>query len=163
MKAVVGLGVVVSLAAAAIGYAATSNDPISTIGEAQHTVYADAIQLRFGELIASDAGHVRLSERAKALANQRVRMTGYVAKLELPPEGAFYLTAHPVTGDESGAGTSDLPLDSVLVEASTLARNAVQSIEGPVEVTGQLALAPAEDSQGRVHRIRLLLDSAISR
>lgn len=162
MKAIVGLGVLVSLAAAAIGYAATTNEQTSTIREAKHAVDPDAVPLSFGELISSVSGHVRLSEKAKGLAHQRIRMIGYVAKLELPPDGAFYLTARPVTGDESGAGTGDLPLNAVLVEASSLAKNALEAIEGPIEVTGRLELSPAEDSQGRVHRIRLLLDSAIS-
>jgi hypothetical protein len=41
-------------------------------------------------------------------------MVGFMAELELPLRGAFFLTPRPLHGDEAGGGTAELPLDAAL-------------------------------------------------
>jgi hypothetical protein len=98
------------------------------------------------------------SPRALALAGQRVRLVGHMARMEEPPEGAFYLVATPVTCDEGGGGTADLPPDAVRVEVRSAAGAPVRWLAGPIEVTGRLEVGAAVDAAGRTSWFRLLLD-----
>jgi hypothetical protein len=163
MKAVVGLGVLALMAAAAVGVAATSKDREVSKSLAPGDPLRQAEPFAVRELVESGDGTLRLADKAKRLSSRRVRMAGYMANLELPPRGGFYLTAHPVHGDESGAGTGDLPLDAVLVLSRSVGDAPIEPIAGPVEVMGILELGPQEDSEGRPNWIRLRLDQASSR
>lgn len=98
------------------------------------------------------------SARATRLAGKRVRMVGFMAHMELPPKGAFYLVPRPVHADEAGGGTADLPPQTVLVISRSAAGRQVPHIEGAVEVTGTLELGNRADEEGRVSAIRLVLD-----
>ena len=63
-----------------------------------------------------------LPERVARLAGQPVRIVGYMAHfLEDPPKGMFYLCPLPVSLDEGGAGTGDLPPDHIRVSVPALA------------------------------------------
>src|SRR5688572_16202990 len=74
----------------------------------------DAERLELRELL--DPGPVlRPSAKATSLTGKRVRMVGYMAQMELPPKGGFYLVPRPLHADEAGGGTADLPPQSVLV------------------------------------------------
>jgi hypothetical protein len=114
--------------------------------------------LSFLELIDSEGSQLKLSNRAQQLAGHRVHINGFVAQLEIPPKGGFYLTPQPVHGDESGAGTGDLPLESILVLSDAVPANALNEVSGPVQVTGVLELGQREDSEGRSNWIRIRLD-----
>lgn len=96
--------------------------------------------------------------KATRLVGKRVRMVGFMARMEISPTGAFYLVPRQVHSDEAGGGTADLPPQSVLVISPSAAGQRVPHIEGPVEVTGTLELGNRADEDGRVSAIRLILD-----
>jgi len=115
--------------------------------------------LSFSEFFESGSRELKPSATLLSLNGRRVRMVGYMAQMEMPPEGAFYLTPHPVSCDEEGAGTSDLPISSVRVVVRSAKGKAISFIPSPVEVTGVLELGYQADEEGRVSAIRLILDN----
>jgi len=118
-----------------------------------------AQRLDFGEFFEPGAG-LHPSPGLRSLAGQRVRLVGFMAQLELPPRGAFYLVPRPVRCDESGAGTADLPPESVLVLSASSAGRVVPFLAGALELTGTLELGNQPDSEGRVSAFRLRLDAS---
>jgi hypothetical protein len=101
---------------------------------------------------------LRPSAKATRLVGKRVRMVGFMARMEVPPKGGFYLVPRPVHADEGGGGTADLPPQSVLVVSRSAAGQELPHIEGAVEVIGTLELGNRADEDGRVSAIRLVLD-----
>jgi len=83
-------------------------------------------------------------------------MVGFMAHLEQAPADAFYLTKRPVSCDEMGAGTGDLPVDSVRVNIVP-APKGVAFVPGPIEVSGVLEVGRREETDGAVSHIRLVL------
>jgi hypothetical protein len=115
--------------------------------------------LEFAEFFEPGAG-LRPSQKLRSLAGQRVRLVGFMAQLELPPTGAFYLVPRPVRCDEGGAGTADLPPETVLVLSASSAGQVVPFLSGALELTGTLELGNQPDSEGRVSAFRLRLDAS---
>jgi hypothetical protein len=101
---------------------------------------------------------LRPSAKAVALAGKRVRLVGFMADMEEPMRGAIYLVPRPIRLDESGAGTGDLPLESVLVELTGAEGREIPHVEGALEATGVLEVGNRADDQGRVSNFRLRLD-----
>jgi hypothetical protein len=101
----------------------------------------------------------RLSARIRSLNGQRVRLVGFMAQMEEPPVGAFYLVPHPLFCDEGGGGTGDLPLDAVRVLVRSSPDVPIRFIPGPLEVTGVLRVGNRADDEGRVSALELVLDS----
>lgn len=126
---------------------------------AKKTLAPAADQLAFSEFFAPGA-QLKPSEKLRALAGKRVRLVGFMAQLELPPTGAFYLVPRPLHCDESGGGTADLPPESVLVLSTASAGKVVPFLEGALELTGTFELGNAPDSEGRVAAFRLRLDAS---
>jgi hypothetical protein len=118
----------------------------------------EAQRLEFREFFAPGAG-LALTRKLRALSGQRVRLVGFMAQLELPPRGAFYLVPRPVRCDESGGGTADLPPESVLVISASSAGQAVPFLAGALEVAGVLEVGNQPDSEGRVSAFQLRLDA----
>jgi hypothetical protein len=118
----------------------------------------NAEPLAFGELFVASARELRPSPRLQALAGHRVRLTGFMVKMEDPPRGAFYLAPRPVDCDESGAGTGDLPPEVVRVVVRSSPEEVLPWVPRPLEVTGVLELGPQPDGAGRVSAIRIVLD-----
>lgn len=114
--------------------------------------------LRHGELLAPGPV-LEPSARATSLNGKRVRMVGFMAQMEMPPRGAFYLVPRPLHVDEAGGGTADLPPQSVLVVSRSVAGQAVPFIPGALEVSGVLEIGNRADEHGHVSAIRLILDS----
>jgi hypothetical protein len=114
--------------------------------------------LRFQEFFESSPSALRPSARLHALVGRRVRLVGYMARMESPPKGGFFLCASPVLATEAGGGTADLPPDAVLVVVRSAAGRELAHIPRPLEVTGVLELGPAVDADGRLSRIRVVLD-----
>jgi hypothetical protein len=85
-------------------------------------------------------------------------MIGFMAHLEQPPQGVFYLCARPIEVDEAGGGTADLPVDAVRVVVRSAAGRSVAPIGRAVEVTGKLDIGARVESDGSVSHIRLLLE-----
>ncbi|MFL5273994.1 MAG: hypothetical protein ACJ79E_18195 [Anaeromyxobacteraceae bacterium] len=120
----------------------------------------DPAPLRWQELIEpAPGGRATISRKLCALDGRRVRIVGFMAQLEDAPRGAFYLASRPVTGDESGGGTADLPPDAIRVTVRALASAEVPHLAGAIEVIGVLQLGPEVDDEGRVSRIRIVLDA----
>ena len=118
-----------------------------------------AQRLEFAEFFEPGAG-LHPSQKVRSLVGQRVRLVGFMAQLELPPTGAFYLVPRPLHCDESGGGTADLPPESVLVLSTASAGKVVPFLEGALELTGTFELGNAPDSEGRVAAFRLRLDAS---
>lgn len=120
-------------------------------------VAAFAPALEFRELL--DTGPtLRPSAKALAHAGKRVRLVGFMADMEEPMHGAVYLVPRPIHLDESGAGTGDLPLESVLIEVPGGDGRAIPHAEGALEAIGVLEVGNRADDQGRVSNFRLRLD-----
>lgn len=100
---------------------------------------------------------LRPSARLLSLAGQRVRIVGYMAQAEEPPVGGFYLCPFPLLTTEAGAGTADLPPQTVFVVVRSAKGRALAHRPGPLEVTGLLQLA---DTAGDAAPwpIRIVLD-----
>lgn len=119
-----------------------------------------AESIAFSEFFVPSPRELRPSPRLRALEGRRVRLTGFMVRMEDPPKGAFYLAARPIACDESGAGTGDLPPEAVRVAVRSSPGATVPWVPRPLEVTGVLELGPQADESGRVSSIRLVLDRA---
>lgn len=100
------------------------------------------------------------SVRALALDGKRVRLVGYMARMEDPPRGGFYLVPRPLFCDESGGGTGDLPPASVLVQGAAADDTVVPFAPGALAVTGIFEVGNRAGADGRVSSFRLRLDGA---
>ena len=114
--------------------------------------------LAFVELLESSPRALVPTAKLTSLVGHRVTMIGYMAQLETAPRGGFFLVPSPVDGDESGGGTADLPPSAVFVIVPSAAGRSIDTVPGPVRVTGVLELGPREDPDGLLTRIRLHLD-----
>ena len=115
--------------------------------------------LAFSDFFRPASARLQPSDRLLALDGQRVRIQGFMAGMEEGPAGAFYLASRPVSCDEGGAGTGDLPPDAVLVLVPWLAGAEIPFLAGPLEVVGVLHLGAATRPDGAPARIRIVLDS----
>jgi hypothetical protein len=118
-----------------------------------------AVPLSFKQFFTATDRELKPSQKLLTLNGRRVRMEGFIAELEEAPKGAFYLCPHPVTCDEGGAGTGDLPPETVLVIVRSAGKHTVGAIKRPVQVTGVLEISSKPDSEGRTAPIRLYLDA----
>jgi hypothetical protein len=62
--------------------------------------------LKFSDSFEISGSQLRPSSRLVSLRGRRVRIAGYMARMEEPLEGAFYVCPRPVYCDESGGGTA---------------------------------------------------------
>lgn len=99
------------------------------------------------------------SAKLLGLNGKRVRMVGFMAQLENPLKGAFYLCPRPIYGDESGGGTADLPVEHVRVIVSSAREKEIVFIPRLIEVVGVLEVGNQVEADGSVSAIRLLLDA----
>jgi hypothetical protein len=116
-----------------------------------------AVEITFADLLAPGPRLVP-SPKLAALAGRHVRLVGFMAELEEPLRGAFYLTARPVRCDEGGGGTGDLPPDSVLVMVRSASDQEIPFYPGAIEVAGVLALGTTAEGEGRPATFRITLD-----
>jgi hypothetical protein len=156
-----GMGLMVG---GAVAVAMARSSTVSRVAvNAPHLVVpkAPASPIEFAELF--DAGpSLKPSAKALALDGKRVRIVGFMAEMEEPLEGAFYLVPRPIKLDESGGGTGDLPLESVLIVVPASEGKMLPQVNGPLEGTGVLEVGNRADGQGRVSNFRLTLDPAAS-
>jgi hypothetical protein len=131
---------------------------LSLLAAALAHVAATATPLDFHEFF--EPSHARLEPTAKLLGlnGKRVRLSGFMVKMELPSKGAFYLAATPVFCDEAGGGTADLPPETVRVTVRSAGGAEVPFMPGPLEVSGVLEVGNQTDEDGRVSSVRLTLD-----
>jgi hypothetical protein len=154
----------IAIAAAGI-YASGRGAPPQSAPEASALATPPALpapdaKLEFRELLTLGQ-KLAPSPKAESFSGRRVSLTGYMAQMELAPKGAFYLASRPVQCDEAGAGTADLPPDSVLVLARALGDKPAPFVPGPLELTGVLDVGNRTDAEGRTSGFRLILDAPL--
>ena len=119
----------------------------------------EATNIEFREFFESDAGKLKPSAKLLGLNGRRARLVGFMAQMEEPPKGAFYLCPKPVYADESGGGDADLPVGSVRVILRSAKEKKIPFIARPIEVTGILEVGAKAEEDGTVSSIRLILDA----
>ncbi len=129
-----------------------------TARETQKKISAKTETLEFREFFEPVAGELKPSAKLLSLNGKHVRLVGFMAQMEEPPRGAFYLCPRPVFCDEGGGGTADLPAETVLVLARSAQGQKIAFIPRALEVTGILEVGHQTDENGRVSTIRLVLD-----
>jgi len=120
-----------------------------------HSLAAEPISI--SQFLDSSAD-LKPSARLLALDGKRVRLVGFMAQMEMPPSGGFYLCPRPVSADESGAGIGDLPVETVFVVMKSAGGGEVPYRPGPLEVTGVLQIRNHADQDGRVTAFQITLD-----
>src|SRR5499426_1185991 len=118
-----------------------------------------AASIEFREFFEANASELKPSAKLLSLNGRRVRLIGFMAQMEQPPSGAFYLCPRPVYADESGGGTADLPIGSVRVIVRSAKGKKVPFIAREIEVTGILEVGARAEEDGTVSAIRLTLDA----
>jgi hypothetical protein len=116
------------------------------------------VALSFDRLVVGTSRELEPSPRLLELHGKRVKLTGFMAKMELPPSGGFYLAALPVSCDEAGGGSADLPPNAVYVVVRSHAGQTVPFTTRPLEVTGTLEVGHRVEPDGRSTHIRITLD-----
>jgi hypothetical protein len=114
--------------------------------------------LEFRDFFERGTSELRPAARLLSLNGKRVRMVGFMAQMEEPPRGAFYLCSRPVFAAEGGAGTGDLPPDAVRVIVRSAKGQQLAFIPRALEVVGLLEVGSQADEDGGVSAIRLILD-----
>lgn len=116
-------------------------------------------RLDLARLYVATPGGAHVAPEVAALDGQRVRVVGYMAKMEdYVPRGSLYLARAPIETEEGGGGTGDLPPGALRVEIPRLADEEIEWVPGPLEVTGVLQVGRAEDDAGRVSWLRVVVD-----
>jgi hypothetical protein len=116
------------------------------------------VALSFDQLVVGSSRELKPSPRLLSLQGKRVKLTGFMAKMEMPPRGGFYLAPRPVTCDEAADGTADLPPNAVYVVVRSHAGEPVAFTPRPLEVTGVLDVGNRVEPDGRSTHIRITLD-----
>ena len=131
----------------------------SAINEVQRPAKSEAASIDFREFFEAGASELKPTEKLLSLNGRRARMVGFMAQMEKAPIGAFYLCPRPVYADESGGGTAELPVGSVLVIVRSAKGKEVPYIAHAIEVTGILEVGARAEEDGTVSAIRLILDA----
>jgi len=116
------------------------------------------VPLAFSELVRPTSKELVPTAKLLSLKGKRVRITGFMAKMEFPSKGGFWLTQSPVTCDEAGAGTGDLPPNANFVVVRSLTGETAPFTPRPLEVTGVLDVGYRAEPDGRATHIRVTLD-----
>ena len=119
---------------------------------------AELPRIAFDEFVDRSTPEPKLSRRLLELSGQRVKLVGFMAKMEVAPKGAFYLSPRPVSCDEEGGGTADLPPEAVFVVVRSSAGKEIPHSPRALEVTGLLDVGYRVGEDDRVTHVRLLLD-----
>ena len=116
------------------------------------------VPLAFSEFFVPSPTALQPSPKLLALGGKRVRLDGYMVKMEEPLLGAFYLTEHPTFCDEEGAGTADLPPACVRIIVRGARDRPLSFVGRPLIVTGILQIGPQTEASGQISHFRLILD-----
>ncbi|MBC8101014.1 MAG: hypothetical protein H7Z41_00315 [Cytophagales bacterium] len=132
--------------------------PASKAAESLKAASPKATPLAFREFFVPTPRELKLSDKVQQLNGKRVQITGFMAHMEAQPKGAFFLCARPVTCDEAGGGTGDLPPETIRVIVRGAKNQTIQSISRPVVVTGLLEIGNRPEADGTTSSLRLILD-----
>ncbi len=116
------------------------------------------VPLAFTEFFIPPPAPLQLSDKMQTLSGKRVKLQGYMVKMENPMAGSFYLTQHPTFCDEEGAGTADLPPACVRVIVRGAKDRPLGFVGRPLIVTGILQVGAQTEADGQVSHFRLILD-----
>lgn len=114
---------------------------------------ATPVDLPMSAMLKESGRGLEATENLRKLDGHRVRLKGFMAQMEEPPKGGFWLVPRPVFQDESGGGTGDLPPNSVYVIVRSSPNKSISYLPGSITVTGTLKLS------NKSPRISLVLDS----
>jgi len=119
---------------------------------------SSATPLSFREFFESGQRELKPSAKLLSLNGKRVRIVGFMAQTEEHFKGGFFLCPRPVDNDEAAGGDADIPPESVFVVLRSAKGKEPAHKPQALIAVGILELGPKEDDQGRVTRIRLILD-----
>ena len=131
--------------------------PASAEGSPRPAKGVPPISLTFADFFEPGAGLIPTSKILMA-SGQRVRMLGFMVRMEKPSERAFFLAPRPLICDEAGGGTADLTPDAVRVDVPWAQAPEIPFVPGPVEVVGTFAVGGHEEDDGRSSTFRITLD-----
>lgn len=114
---------------------------------------AKPIELNLSRLLEPNGRGLTPAKTALQATGKRVRLEGFMALMDEPPQGGFWLCPSQVFQDESGAGSGDLPPNAVFVVVRGAGKKPIAHLAGRLSVTGILAFGPKDP------RITLTLDS----
>ena len=102
---------------------------------------------------------LEVTDKVKQASGQKVRMTGFMVKNELPTQGAFMLAPRPVQMSEHADGdANDLPASVCWVYLDSSQKDwLVPYIPGPVTVEGLFMFKRLEATDGSVAWFHLQL------
>jgi hypothetical protein len=133
--------------------------PVEELAAAERSV-SRIVPLSFRDILDPSPAELKLSSTMLGLDGKRVRIRGFMARMESPQDGAFYLCSRPVVCDESGAGTADLPPDTVRIIVPSPTGKQIPFIAGLLEVTGILRIGNQTDSDNVSSSLRIVTDRA---
>jgi hypothetical protein len=140
--------------------------PAALLAVAAAPAAADTTDLKFRDFFALPVGPKGLapSPRLLALAGQRVRIVGYMARQDEPNAGLMILAPLPVVlGDEDEAYADDLPASALYVHLAEADRaHSVHWMPGLLSVSGVLQVGATREADGRMSFVRLQLDPVLS-
>jgi hypothetical protein len=120
---------------------------------------AGVTDLDFAEFFApvGDRG-LEYGEKLRALDGKPVRIVGYMVRQDTPVAGMLLLAPFPFQLHETEYGLAeDLPATLVHVFVPDRARELVPWTPGLLLLTGDLAIGPREEPDGRISTVRLQL------
>ena len=149
-----------SLVVSTLASGCASSTPDSRTARSEPAAAAET--LRFSEFFVLPVGPRGLEPTAKllGLGGKRVLIEGFVVVEEEPRAGSFLLTPVPVTLADRGDGPADfLPPATLFVHLpDRMHDERARFLGGAWQLTGTLELGAAEEEDGRVSYVRLLLD-----
>ena len=115
----------------------------------------------FGDLLQHPIGPqgLEITQKAKSIHGQNVRLRGYMVKSEEDSIGQFYFAPLPIQLSEHADGpANDLPASAVLVKLDpSQAKWAISHKAGALVLEGTLRIGRHEDAQGTVSWFQLQL------
>lgn len=124
-----------------------------------HALQKQATPLKFDEFFDAKSTELKPTAKIVSLNGKHVCLTGFMAKMDEPPKGYFYLCPTPIFSDEEGGGTADLPPVAVKVIVRSMKNQDITYIPRAVVVTGKFEMGNKTDDNGQVSSFRLILDS----
>ena len=117
--------------------------------------------LHFGDLLQHPIGPhgLEITQKAKSIHGQNVRLRGYMVNSEEDSIGQFYFAPLPIQLSEHADGpANDLPASAVLVKLDPSQANwAISHKAGALVLEGILRIERHEDAQGTVSWFQLQL------
>jgi hypothetical protein len=119
----------------------------------------DVAEISFQEFLApAREGGLEYSERLRALAGKRVRLSGYMVREPRRSPGIFILVPRPVTLERNGlCFTEDIPPHAVHVHVAATGAP-VPYVPGRMVLTGVIEIGPRNEVDGRRSAVRLRLN-----